>query len=98
MASNQQTIQQYLTTGTYNITVPSGFSSDVVVYAWGAGGGAGHARGGAGGFVKSIVTVAPGDSFVVSVGGPGGNDPAAESLPYSSTGITGKRNLMSGGA
>ena len=97
MASNQQTIQQYLTTGTYNITVPPGFSSNVVVYAWGGGGGSGHVRGGAGGFVKSIVNVTDEDSFVLSVGGSGGNDPAAESLPYSTTGITGKRNLMSGG-
>lgn len=97
MASNRQEIQQFLDTGTYNVTVPAGFSSNVVVYAWGAGGGVGHVRGGAGGFVKSIVQISSGDSLVVSVGGPGGNDPGSESRPYTTSGITGRRNIMSGG-
>ena len=97
MASNRQEIQQFLDTGTYNVTVPAGFSSNVVVYAWGGGGGVGHARGGAGGFVKSIVQISSGDSLIVSVGGPGGNDPGRESRPYTTSGITGRRNVMSGG-
>ena len=89
MASNQQIIQQYLSPGTHNITVPSGFSSNVVVYAWGAGGGSGHASGGAGGFVKTIVHMTPSDDIVVSVGGAGQNSAGAGGAGYYLDGVSG---------
>jgi len=53
--------------------VPDGFESNVEVHLWGAGGGGGLASsGGGGGYVKSIVTVAEGDFFEITVGGAGG--------------------------
>jgi hypothetical protein len=54
--------------------VPNGFEANVEVHLWGAGGGAGSgAAGGGGGYVKSIVTVAEGDFFEITVGGKGGD-------------------------
>jgi len=53
--------------------VPDGFEANVEVHLWGAGGGGGYASsGGGGGYVKSIVTVAEGDFFEITVGGAGG--------------------------
>ena len=52
--------------------VPDGFEANVEVHLWGAGGGGGYASsGGGGGYVKSIVTVAEGDFFEITVGGGG---------------------------
>ena len=46
--SAQQVVFQYLSAGSNTLTVPPGFINQVLVYAWGAGGGAGYAGGGAG--------------------------------------------------
>jgi hypothetical protein len=46
--SEQQVVFQYLSAGSNTLTVPPGFSNQVLVYAWGAGGGAGYAGGGGG--------------------------------------------------
>ena len=75
--SAQQVVFQYLSAGSNTLTVPSGFSNQVLVYAWGAGGGSGFngPAGGGGGFVQGIVTVSSGDTIVISVGGQGGVGP-----------------------
>ena len=75
--SAQQVVFQYLSAGSNTLTVPSGFSNQVLVYAWGAGGGSGFngPAGGGGGFVQGIVTVSSGDTVVISVGGQGGVGP-----------------------
>jgi len=75
--SAQQVVFQYLSAGSNTLTVPPGFSSQVLVYAWGAGGGSGYngPAGGGGGFVQGIVTVSSGDTVVISVGGQGGVGP-----------------------
>jgi hypothetical protein len=75
--SAQQVVFQYLSAGSNTLTVPPGFSNQVLVYAWGAGGGAGYngPAGGGGGFVQGIVTVSSGDTVVISVGGQGGVGP-----------------------
>lgn len=63
-------IYQYLEGGSYNVTVPSGYSNQVIAYTWGAGG-AGH--GGGGGYVTGILTVSSGSTITVSVGSTTGN-------------------------
>jgi hypothetical protein len=75
--SAQQVVFQYLSAGSNTLTVPAGFSNQVLVYAWGAGGGSGFngPAGGGGGFAQGIVTVNSGDSVVISVGGQGGVGP-----------------------
>ena len=75
--SAQQVVFQYLSAGSNTLTVPPGFSNQVLVYAWGAGGGAGYnaPAGGGGGFVQGIVTVSSGDTVVISVGSKGGVGP-----------------------
>jgi hypothetical protein len=75
--SAQQVVFQYLSPGSNTLTVPPGFSNQVLVYAWGAGGGTGYngPAGGGGGFVQGIVTVSSGDTVVISVGGQGGVGP-----------------------
>ena len=75
--SAQQVVFQYLSAGSNTLTVPPGFSNQVLVYAWGAGGGAGYngPAGGGGGFVQGIVTVSSGDTVVISVGEQGGVGP-----------------------
>jgi len=75
--SAQQVVFQYLSAGSNTLTVPPGFSNQVLVYAWGAGGGSGFngPAGGGGGFVQGIVTVSSGDTVVISVGGQGGVGP-----------------------
>ena len=75
--SAQQAVFQFLSAGSNTLTVPPGFSNQVLVYAWGAGGGAGYnaPAGGGGGFVQGIVTVSSGDTVVISVGGQGGVGP-----------------------
>jgi len=75
--SAQQVVFQYLSAGSNTLTVPPGFSNQVLVYAWGAGGGSGYngPAGGGGGFVQGIVTVSSGDTVVISVGRQGGVGP-----------------------
>ena len=75
--SAQQVVFQYLSAGSNTLTVPPGFGNQVLVYAWGAGGGSGYngPAGGGGGFVQGIVTVSSGDTVVISVGGQGGVGP-----------------------
>ena len=75
--SAQQVIFQYLSAGSNTLTVPAGFSNQVLVYAWGAGGGAGFngPAGGGGGFVEGILTVNSGDTMIISVGSRGGQGP-----------------------
>ena len=75
--SAEQVVFQYLSAGSNTLTVPPGFSNQVLVYAWGAGGGSGYnaPAGGGGGFVQGIVTVSSGDTVVISVGGQGGVGP-----------------------
>ena len=71
---SQSVVFQYLSAGSFNVTVPSGFSNQVLVYAWGAGGGTGTgASGGGGGYAAGVVTIDAGDSMVISVGGAGGS-------------------------
>lgn len=71
---SQSVVFQYLSAGSFNVTVPSGFSNQVLVYAWGAGGGTGTgAPGGGGGYAAGVVTIDAGDSVVISVGGTGGS-------------------------
>ena len=75
--SAQQVIFQYLSAGSNILTVPAGFSNQVLVYAWGAGGGTGYNGpvGGGGGFAQGILTVNAGDSMVISVGETGHQGP-----------------------
>ena len=71
---SQSVVYQYLSAGSFNVTVPSGYSNQVLVYAWGAGGGSGTgAPGGGGGYAAGVVTIDAGDSVVISVGGAGGS-------------------------
>ena len=74
--SAQQVIFQYLSAGSNTLTVPDGFSSQVLVYAWGAGGADSRAgvAGGGGGFVQGIVTVSSGDTVIISVGSTGSSN------------------------
>jgi len=71
--SSQQVVFQYLSAGSHELTVPPGFSNQVLVYAWGAGGGDGYNNiaGGGGGFAEGIVTVNSSDTVIISVGGTG---------------------------
>lgn len=71
--SSQQVVFQYLSAGSHTLTVPPGFSNQVLVYAWGAGGGDGYngPAGGGGGFAQGIVTVSSGDTVIISVGSTG---------------------------
>ena len=75
--SAQQVVFQYLSAGTNTLTVPPGFSNQVLVYAWGAGGGTGYngPAGGGGGFVEGILTVNSGDTMIIAVGSRGGQGP-----------------------
>jgi hypothetical protein len=75
--SAQQVIFQYLSAGSNTLTVPPGFSNQVLVYAWGAGGGAGYngPTGGGGGFAQGIIIVNSGDTVEISVGSRGENGP-----------------------
>ena len=61
--SAQQVVFQYLSAGSNTLTVPPGFSNQVLVYAWGAGGGAGYAGGGAGDTYQRTVTTSTGFVF-----------------------------------
>jgi len=71
---SQSVIYQFLKAGSQTITVPSGYSNQVLVYAWGAGGGKGTgAPGGGGGYAAGVVTISSGSTVVVSVGGAGGS-------------------------
>ena len=80
--ASAQVLFQYLTPGSHTVTVPAGFSNQLLVYAWGAGGGAGSQtggfngqRGGGGGFAQGIVNVDAGDRITISVGAHGQNGP-----------------------
>jgi len=75
--SAQQVVFQYLSAGSNTLTVPDGFSNQVLVYAWGAGGGTGYngPAGGGGGFVEGILTVNSGDTIIIAVGGRGSQGP-----------------------
>jgi len=77
--SAKQTIIQYLSPGTHKVTIPDGYSNQVVVYCWGAGGGSGTGRnpqpGGAGGFAAGIVSIDSGDEVVISIGSRGEQAP-----------------------
>lgn len=71
-----QQIYTYKTAGTHRLTVPSGYSPYILVYAWGAGGGVGSdtrggLHGGAGGYAFTVVEVSPGDELLIGVGGAG---------------------------
>jgi len=71
---SQSIIYQFLKAGSQTITVPSGFSNQVLVYAWGAGGGSGTgAPGGGGGYAAGVVSISSGSTVIVSVGGAGGS-------------------------
>jgi len=89
--SAKQTIIQYLSPGTHKVTIPDGYSNQVVVYCWGAGGGSGGGRtvqpGGAGAFAAGIVSIDSGDEVVISIGSRGGN-----SVDRFAGGIGGKGN------
>lgn len=75
--SAQQVVFQYLSPGSNTLTVPAGFSDQVLVYAWGAGGGPGYngPEGGGGGFAEGILTVTSGETMIISVGQHGGVGP-----------------------
>ena len=80
--ATSQVLFQYLTPGSHTVTIPEGFSNQLLVYAWGAGGGTGASNsgnngraGGGGGFAQGIVTIATGDVITVSVGTKGQNGP-----------------------
>ena len=68
-------IYQYLNETSVTVTVPSGYSSNVMVYAWGGGGGAGVSgvSGGGAGFVSGNIIAHSGDTITVSVAGAGGS-------------------------
>ena len=72
--SEQQVVFQYLSAGSNTLTVPAGFSNQVLVYAWGAGGGAGYAGGGSGDtYQRTVKRRSPiVYSFDVIYRGPGG--------------------------
>ena len=80
-------IYQFLSRGqSSTITVPSGYSNQVIAYAWGAGGGNGSGAPGAGaGFVAGIINVNSDSQITVSVGGLGGT-----ATGYSATGFAGE--------
>ena len=74
--SSNQVIYQYLSAGSHTLTVPDGFSNQVLVYAWGAGGADSQAgvAGGGGGYASGIITISSGDTVIVSVGSTGSPD------------------------
>jgi len=74
---SQSVIYQYLTAGSFDVTVPSGYSNQVLVYAWGGGGGTGYngPLGGGGGYAAGVVNINAGDSVTISVGGHGARGP-----------------------
>lgn len=95
---SQSVVYQYLSAGSFNVTVPSGYSNQVLVYAWGAGGGSGTgAAGGGGGYAAGVVTIDAGDSVVISVGGTGGS--TVGTTPAGAGGGTGNNPIvdLSGG-
>ena len=64
----------YLATGDHSQTfqVPAAISpAKLTVYMWGAGGGSGTGSGGAGAFIQGMLTVTPGDTLTIIVGGGG---------------------------
>lgn len=76
------TLESYVTPGTYQFTVPTGVTS-IVVAVWGGGGGGGlgcyftdgyggGGGGGGGGYAQIQLSVTPGTTFAVAVGGSGG--------------------------
>ena len=66
-------IYQFFGGGTSKtITVPRGYSKQVIAYVWGAGGGAGTgANGAGGGFTAGIIDVDPDSQLTITVGGQG---------------------------
>lgn len=56
-------------------TMPIGYWSDVEIYCWGAGGGAGYngTIGGGAGYASTSATINPGDEVVLQIGVPGQN-------------------------
>ena len=67
--SAQQVVFQYLSAGSNTLTVPPGFSNQVLVYAWGAGGGAGYAGGGGGDtYQRTVTTIGGGLARLYSSG------------------------------
>ena len=71
MAGNQ-VIYQYLSQGAHTLTIPAGYSNQVLVYAWGAGGGKGYAaEGGGGGYAAGILNLNEGDTVLLSIGSSG---------------------------
>jgi hypothetical protein len=60
--------------GNNTFTMPGGFSSNVEIHAWGAGGGAGiRAVGSGGGYATTVATINSGDTVEILVGKAGGN-------------------------
>ena len=88
----QPTSQTYSTSGVHSFTIPSGYTADLTVQAWGAGGGGGTensgAKGGGGGgaYASRVFTNVPAGSYsvVVGVGGTPGIAGGASSFSYSS--------------
>ena len=75
MASSQEVIFQYLSAGGHVVTVPPGFSNQVKVYLWGAGGGRGTNTagttsnpGGGGGYAAGIITANSTNVVQLSIG------------------------------
>lgn len=66
-------IFQYLQGSNQTLTIPDGYSNQVLIYAWGAGGGDGSGASGAGGgYVAGVATINSGDTISVSIGSSGG--------------------------
>lgn len=80
------------TPGEYQFTMPSGFSSNVEVHLWGAGGGSGlGVAGGGGGYAKSYVNITSGDIVRLAIGSAGKNailnNPSLGGNAFVSTGL-----------
>ena len=71
--SSNQVIYQYLSPGSHTFTVPSGYSREVLVYAWGAGGGSGYSGGGGGDTYQRTVTTSR-LVYLASLTGPSSSD------------------------
>jgi hypothetical protein len=85
-----QTTQTFTSSGTF--TVPAGVT-EITVELWGGGGSGGNVQGGSGGggggaYTRAVLTVAPGNSFTVTVGGGGVATASGGTSSFAGTGFT----------
>ena len=88
-------INEYITTGEHNLTIPLNVNM-ITVSMWGAGGAGGnqlHATGGGGAFISFTKTVTPGETYTIMVGEGGINfgDGGGASLLFENYGTSNEK-------